>query len=55
MWLGYWNDYPDYQTEGNTLEELRRMLVSLRNDIDYMVSDGTMECSRLNVGEMALA
>lgn len=55
MWLGYWNDYPDYQTEGNTLEELRRMLVSLRNDIDYMVSDGTMECSRLNFGEMALA
>lgn len=55
MWLGYWNDYPDYQTEGKTLEELRRMLVSLRNDIDYMVSDGTMECSRLNVGEMALA
>lgn len=55
MWLGYWNDYPDYQTEGNTLEELRRMLVSLRNDIAAMVSDGTMECSRLNVGEMALA
>ena len=55
MWLGYWNDYPDYQTEGNTLEELRRMLISLRNDIAALVSDGTMECSRLHVGEMALA
>ena len=55
MWLGYWNDYPDYQTEGHNLEELRRMLISLRNDIAAMVSDGTMECSRLNVGEMALA
>ena len=55
MWLGYWNDYPDYQTEGHTLEELRRMLISMRNDIAAMVSDGTMECSRLNVGEMDLA
>lgn len=54
LFVGYWNDYPDYQTEGYTLEELRRMLVSLRNDIVAMVVDGTMECSHLHVGEMAL-
>ncbi|MGN0847192.1 MAG: type II toxin-antitoxin system HicB family antitoxin [Kiritimatiellia bacterium] len=29
MWLGYWNEYPDHQTEGRTLDELKRMLVSL--------------------------
>ena len=55
MWLGYWNEYPDYQTEGHTLEELQRMLVSLRADIVAMIADGTMEDSRLHVGEMALA
>ena len=55
MWLGYWNEYPDYQTEGHTLEELKRMLVSLRADIVAMIADGTMEDSRLHVGEMALA
>ena len=55
MWLGYWNEYPDYQTEGHTLEELQRMLVSLRADIAAMIADGTMEDSRLHIGEMALA
>ncbi len=33
MWLGYMNDYPDYWTQGHTLDELKQMLVSLRNDI----------------------
>lgn len=55
LFVGYWNDYPDYVTQGHTLEELRRMLISLRNDISAMVADGTMECSSLHVGEMALA
>lgn len=55
IWLGYWNEYPDYQTEGHTLEELKRMLVSLRADIVAMIADGTMENSRLHVGEMAFA
>ena len=40
MWLGYWNDYPDYQTEGYTLDDLKRMLVSLRTDIREMIADG---------------
>jgi hypothetical protein len=54
-WLGYWNDYPDYQTEGQTHDELKRMLVSLRADIREMVADGTMPDSRRNVGELAFA
>jgi len=24
MWLGYWNDYPDYQTEGYTFDASQR-------------------------------
>ena len=55
MWLGYWNEYPDWQTEGHTLGELQRMLVSLREDIREMVADGTMSDSRRNVGELAFA
>ena len=54
-WLGYWNDYPDCQTEGRTHDELKRMLVSLRADIDEMVADGTMPCARLHVGELSFS
>lgn len=54
-WLGYWNDYPDYQTEGSSHEELRRMLVSLRADIREMIADGTMPDCQKNVGNLAFA
>ncbi len=33
MWLGYMNDYPDYWTQGHTLDELKSMLISLRKDM----------------------
>ena len=55
FWLGYWNDYPDYKTQGHTFAELKEMLISLREDIAAMVSDGTMASSRLNVGELSFA
>lgn len=32
--IGYWNDYPDHLTEGETLEELEFMLRDLRTFID---------------------
>jgi predicted RNase H-like HicB family nuclease len=32
-YIGYINDYPDYQTQGQTLEELEEMLKSLYDDI----------------------
>ena len=38
--IGYWNDYPDYLTEGDTLDELQYMLRDLRNGINVMVSEG---------------
>ena len=34
FYLGYMNDYPDNWTQGETLDELERMLVSLRRDIE---------------------
>ena len=54
-WLGYWNDSPDYHTEGSTFEELKEMLVSLREDIREMIADGTMQDNRRNVAELAFA
>ena len=39
-YIGYWNDYPDYLTEGDTLAELRDMLRDLRDGINVMVSKG---------------
>ena len=31
--IGYLNQYPDYWTQGDSLEELQNMLSSLYNDI----------------------
>ena len=39
-YIGYWNDYPDYLTEGDTLDELKSMLRDLRAGICAMVSAG---------------
>ncbi len=38
--IGYWNDYPDYFTEGETLQDLEYMLRDLRNGINVMVANG---------------
>ena len=32
-WLGYLQDYPDYWTQGETLEDLREHLTDLYEDI----------------------
>ena len=33
MWLGYVEDFPDYMTQGETLEELQENLRDLYEDI----------------------
>jgi predicted RNase H-like HicB family nuclease len=33
QWLGYFHDFPDYWTQGDSLEELREMLRSLYTDL----------------------
>ena len=40
LWVGYWNDYPDFPTQGHDLAELQYMLRDLRNGIEVMVSEG---------------
>jgi predicted RNase H-like HicB family nuclease len=33
MWLGYLEDYPDYRTQGESLEELQENLKDLFQDL----------------------
>ena len=47
-WLGYLEEYPDYYTEGKTLEELKENLISLYQDltkleIPYIKKRGILE------------
>ena len=42
MWLGYWNDYPDYRTQGTSLDDLKYMLADLRSGIRELISDGLL-------------
>lgn len=55
MWLGYWNDYPDHMTQGHTVSELQKMLISLRKDICEMISEGIWSESPRSVGAMEFA
>jgi len=34
-YIGYLNQYPDYWTQGDSIDELEKMLVSLYGDIMY--------------------
>ena len=42
MWLGYLEEYPDYMTQGETLEELKENLKDLFKDL----SSGAISCVR---------
>ena len=33
MWLGYLEEYPDYQTQGETLEDLQENLKDIYQDV----------------------
>ena len=39
-YIGYWNDYPEYLTEGESVQELQYMLRDLREGIDVRVANG---------------
>lgn len=43
MWLGYFEEYPDYWTQGETEEELRNNLL----DIYKKLADGTIPNVRI--------
>ena len=50
MWLGYLEDYPDYRTQGETLEELQENLKDIFTDI----SSGTIPNVK-HVGELQIS
>lgn len=50
MWLGYLEEYPDYWTQGETIEELEENL----RDISHELVSGTIPCVR-RVAELELA
>ena len=50
MWLGYLEEYPDYITQGISLEELRENL----RDIYQELSSGKIPCAR-RVAELEVA
>jgi len=50
MWLGYLEEYPDYMTQGISLEELKENL----RDIYQELSSGNIPCVR-RVAELEVA
>ncbi len=49
-WLGYLEEYPDYMTQGETLEELKENLKDLYKDL----ASGKIPCVR-KVAELEVA
>ena len=50
MWIGYLEEYPDYMTQGETIEELKENL----RDIYSELTSGTIPCVR-KVAELEIA
>lgn len=36
FFVGFLNEYPDYQTQGESLEDLKEHLVDLYNDLTFL-------------------
>jgi predicted RNase H-like HicB family nuclease len=49
MWIGWFEEFPDYRTQGETLEELEENL----KDIYEELTSGRIPCVR-HVGELVL-
>jgi predicted RNase H-like HicB family nuclease len=50
VWFGYWEEFPDYMTQGNSLEELQDNLRDIYKDL----TDGSIP-SVHRVGELQIA
>jgi hypothetical protein len=50
MWLGYLEEYPDYMTQGETLDELKENLKDLYKDL----TGGAIPCVR-KVADLEIA
>lgn len=49
FWLGHLQDYPDYLTQGESLEELKANLQDLYRDIESGEIPGIRRVDELNV------
>jgi predicted RNase H-like HicB family nuclease len=50
MWIGYLEEYPNYMTQGETLEELKENLKDIYNEL----TGGSIPCVR-KVAELEVA
>ena len=50
MWLGYFEEFPDYLTQGESLEELRDNLRDLYKDLTGGHVSGIRRVAELSVG-----
>ena len=49
VWLGYFQEYPDYWTQGETLEDLREHLKDLYRDVTSGSIPGIRKVEELEV------
>lgn len=49
MWLGYLEDYPDYMTQGKTLEELQDNLKDIYDDLTGGHIPGVRKVAELQI------
>ncbi|MFB3897594.1 MAG: type II toxin-antitoxin system HicB family antitoxin [bacterium] len=49
MWLGYLIEYPDYLTQGETLEELQEHLKDLYKDLTSGVIPSVLKAAELEL------
>jgi predicted RNase H-like HicB family nuclease len=50
MWLGYFEEFPDYITQGESLEELQENLRDLYKDLTSGEINGIRRVSQLTLG-----
>ena len=50
VWLGYFEEFPDYLTEGETLEELEENLRDLHRDLTSNEIPGIRRVAELTIG-----
>ena len=49
MWLGYLEEYPDYTTQGDTLEELRENLRDIYDEVTGGHLPGVRHAAELKI------
>jgi len=49
MWIGYLDRYPDYMTQGTSLEDLKEHLIDLYKDLSSGAIPGVRQHSELEL------